>query len=123
MATQPHVADVFVEKLSVAGDVTVRRMFGEYCVYLFGKPIALICDDQFFLKPTEAGRKLLKTVDEAPPYPGATLYFRLTKAQCSREASITKLLMATYEELPAPKPRKPSPRKKPAAAKPAKKKA
>ena len=32
-------------------------------------------DDCFYLKPTEAGRKLLKVVDLRPPYEGAKDYF------------------------------------------------
>ncbi|MCK7502621.1 MAG: TfoX/Sxy family protein [Comamonadaceae bacterium] len=34
-------------------------MFGEYAIYLDGKVVALVCDNQFFVKPTDAGRALL----------------------------------------------------------------
>ena len=31
-------------------------MFGEYGVYVDGKMIGLICDDQLYVKPTASGR-------------------------------------------------------------------
>jgi hypothetical protein len=37
-------------------------MFGEYAIYCDGKVVALVCDDQFFLEPTAAGRALLGRV-------------------------------------------------------------
>ena len=48
-----------LEQLSPAGDVSVRKMFGEYGFYMDGKVMGLICDNQVFLKKTEAGADLL----------------------------------------------------------------
>mgnify|MGYP005609792673 CR=1 FL=1 len=63
--------------------LTSRKMFGEYALYLDGKVVALVCDNQFFLKPTDAGKALLDRVKEAPPYPGAKPYY-LVDAQLER---------------------------------------
>jgi len=46
-------------------------MFGEYGLYLDGRLVALVCDDQLFVKPTIAGRAYAPDAGEAPPYPGS----------------------------------------------------
>ncbi len=58
MASKQEFVQYIAEQLHDAGNVTYRKMFGEYGVYLDGKIVALVCDDQLFVKITEAGRKL-----------------------------------------------------------------
>ena len=43
-------------------------MFGDYGIYCDGKVFGLICDDKFFLKPTETIRPLLRKAELRPPY-------------------------------------------------------
>jgi TfoX/Sxy family transcriptional regulator of competence genes len=114
MATDPSFATFVTDQASDAGDVRVRRMFGEYALYLGDKVVGLLCDDQAFLKPTEGGRALLERVVEAPPYPGAKPYLLLGE-ELDDPALLAALLQRTAEELPEPKPKKP---KKPKAKKP-----
>ena len=114
MATDAGFATFVTEQASGAGDVRVRRMFGEYALYLGDKVVGLICDDQAFLKPTEGGRALLDRVVEAPPYPGAKPYLLLGE-ELDDPALLAALLQRTAEELPEPKPKKP---KKARGAKP-----
>jgi TfoX/Sxy family transcriptional regulator of competence genes len=47
------------------GEVSYKKMFGEYAVYVGPKVVALVCDNSLFLKPTEAGRSLLESPVEA----------------------------------------------------------
>ncbi|MEO6078018.1 MAG: TfoX/Sxy family protein [Candidatus Andersenbacteria bacterium] len=77
MATEQGTIDYLLDQASRAGTVTARRMFGEYAVYLNGKVVAFVCDDELFIKPTEEGKEFLKEVHEAPPYPGAKMYFQI----------------------------------------------
>ena len=56
-----------------------RKMFGEYALYLDGKVVALVCDDQLFLKPTPGRWPCCPTARPAPPYPGAKLIFSSTE--------------------------------------------
>jgi TfoX/Sxy family transcriptional regulator of competence genes len=115
MPTDPSFATFVTEQASDAtagaGDVRVRRMFGEYALYLGEKVVGLLCDDQLFLKPTAGGRALLERVVEAPPYPGAKPYLLLADELDDR-ALLAALLQRTADELPEPKPKKP---KKPKA--------
>lgn len=94
------------DQLGGAGHVTFRRMFGEAAVYCDGKVVALICDNQLFVKPTEAGRALIGQPVEAPPYPGARPHFLIDEGLDDR-GWLARLIRATCAELPEPKAKKP----------------
>ena len=86
-----------------AGVITTRKMFGEYGLYCDGKLVGLICDDQLFVKPTDAGRSLLGTVEEASPYPGAKPSFLIAGDSWDDSALLAKLVRLTADNLPSPK--------------------
>lgn len=86
-------------------NLTHRMMFGGCTLYLDGKVVALIGDDQLFVKPTDAGRKFIGNVTEAPAYPGAKNSF-LIEDQIEDGDWLTQLLTLTAAELPAPKLKK-----------------
>ena len=75
MASNPDFVQYIVDQCGEAGNIEARKMFGDYCVYCNGKPFALVSDNGFYVKPTEAGRKLLRTEDMRPPYEGAKPHF------------------------------------------------
>ena len=106
MASTPQTLDFLLDQL--AGEpVTARKMFGEYCLYYAEKPVALLCDDQLYLKPTEPGRALLATPQEAPPYPGAKPHLLVTADHWEDRDWLLQLLQVTARALPPPKKRKP----------------
>ena len=106
MATHQDFVE-YVRSQSGLGDaISCRKMFGEYAIYVEGKVVALACDDQLFLKPTAHGRSLLRAPQEHPPFPGAKDYFRIDEAIDDREL-LRRLLLATAEALPQPRPKKP----------------
>jgi DNA transformation protein len=86
--------------------VTYRKMFGEYAIYVGEKVVALVCDNQVFVKQTDAGRALLQKPVMAPPYPGAKPAFRID-ADLEDAELVSALFKATAVELPEPKPKKP----------------
>ncbi len=102
MASQQGVVDFIVDQLADAGDVSATKMFGEYGVYCGGKMVALVCDDQLFVKPTTGGRDLLKTVVEASPYPGAKPCFLVAADLLEDREALTELIKVTARELPLP---------------------
>lgn len=106
MASDAGFVTYVQEQLQDAGDIFIRKMFEEYAVYLDHKVVALICDNQLFVKPTEAGRTLLGEVCEKPPYPNAKPHF-LTEEQLDDRKLITALIQNTAQALPEPKPKKP----------------
>ena len=87
-----------------AGQIVARKMFGDYGLYCDGKIFGLICDNRFYLKPTEAGRKLLSAVEMRPPYEGAKDYFYI--ADVDDGDCLSALVRETCRELPTPKPKK-----------------
>ena len=94
-----------LEQIGPAGDISVRKMFGEYGLYMDGKVLGLICDNQVFLKKTEAGTNLLgEDAMEGYAYPGARLSFVFENLD--DQYFVIQVLRATWEQLPYPKPKK-----------------
>jgi TfoX/Sxy family transcriptional regulator of competence genes len=66
--------------------------------------VALVCDNQLFVKPTPGGRALIENPVEAPPYRGAKPYF-LVVDEIEDGEWLARLIRTTVQELPAPKPK------------------
>jgi TfoX/Sxy family transcriptional regulator of competence genes len=105
MASDENFVKFIVDQIENAGSITFRKMFGEYAIYSDGKVVALVCDDQLFVKPTGSGRAFIGDVVEAPPYPGAKLSF-LIEDKFEDKDWFSDLIRMTAKELPAPKPKK-----------------
>ena len=108
MASNTDFVQYVVDQCSGAGEITVKKMFGEYGIYCDGKIFGLICDDCFFVKPTEEGRQMLKTIDMRPPYEGAKEYFYI--ADVDDHEYLSALVRETCKALPEPKAKKPKQR-------------
>lgn len=107
MASDPDFVEFVVDQVKNAGVISCRPMFGGHTLYCEGKVVALICDNQLFVKPTKAGRLFIGDVVEAPPYTGARLFF-LIEEQLEDKDWISKLISLTEMDLPPPKPGKKS---------------
>lgn len=106
MASSKQTVTYLTEQMAMAGDITTRAMFGEYAAYCDGKTVAFICDDQLFVKPTEAGRAYLgDEIELAPAYPGSKDYFLITGDRCEDRDWLGALIRTTADALPAPKPK------------------
>ena len=106
MSSQQKTVDYILEQSAGGGTVTARKMFGEYGMYCDGKVVALICDDQLFIKPTEAGRAYLGAATEAEAYRGSKMYFLVGGERWDDAEWLAGLVKATADALPAPKTRK-----------------
>lgn len=106
MATQQRTIDYLIEQATGAGTVSAKPMFGEYGLYVDGKMIGLVCDDQLFVKPTTSGRVHAEPVSDAPPYPGAKPQMLIEADRWDDAEWLCELLRVTAADLPAPKPRK-----------------
>ncbi|MCZ7555353.1 MAG: TfoX/Sxy family protein [Bacteroidia bacterium] len=105
MASDKQFVDFVTDQIRGAGEIVAKKMFGEYGVFSDGKIFGLICDNKLFIKATEAGRKYIGTVVEAPPYPGAKPSFLIGET-IEDAAWLSELVRVTLRELPAPKPKK-----------------
>ncbi|GHC52634.1 TfoX/Sxy family protein [Neogemmobacter tilapiae] len=104
MGTSAQVAEGILDQISGAGPLSLRKMFGEYAIYLDGKVVALICDDTLFVKPTPGALALLENNAMGPPYPGAKPHLLIDAALDDGDL-MAKVLRAVAADLPAPKPK------------------
>lgn len=105
MASAQKTVDVIVEQVAAAGAVSVRKMFGEDALYCGGKLVALICDDQLFVKATPAGRAWAGDAPEASPYPGAKPCLLIAGERWDDGEWLAGLVRITAEALPEPAPK------------------
>ncbi len=106
MATDADFAAHVLEQLAEVGGMSTRRMFGEYALYRYGQVVGLLCDNQIFLKPTEAARALLAEPAYGHPFPGARPHLLVNELLDDRD-SLGRLVRVTSENLPINTPRKP----------------
>ena len=105
MASDQTFVDFIVDQIENAGEISAKKMFGEYGLYSGEKLFGLICDNKLFIKPTQAGRAFIGDVVEAPPYPGAKPSF-LIEEKVEDRTWLSELVRISVAELPVPKPKK-----------------
>jgi len=105
MTTAQNIMDFLLDQLSGLGEASSKKMFGEYCLYLSGKPVGLVCDNQLYLKPTQAGVAMLDKVKVGAPYPGAKPHLLIAPDQWEDAPWLCAIVQATATELPMPKPK------------------
>lgn len=106
MSSNQSTVDFIVKQMQLAGDISFRKMFGEYGLYCNGKMIGSVCDDKLFIKPTTAGKSYIGKVVEASPYPNAKPSFLISAKQYQDVIWLSELVKITFEELPKPKKRR-----------------
>ena len=50
MATDKSFLEFIADQIENVGQITFKQMFGEYALYCDGKVVALVCDNQLFIK-------------------------------------------------------------------------
>ncbi len=90
--------DFVTDQIRNAGNISCRKMFGEYAVYSGNKVVALICDNRLFVKATKTGKEFIGDFKEAPAYPGAKMSL-LIEDQIDGREWITELIRITEKEL------------------------
>lgn len=106
MASNSDLVQYIADQCSGAGEIIAKKMFGDYGIYCNGKIFGLICDNCFYLKPTDVARPLLRVIDMRPPYEGAKDYFYI--ADVDDRDYLSLLVRETCKVLPEPKPKKTS---------------
>ena len=118
MPTKPSFIDFLLDQLAETGAVSAKKMFGEYGLFLSGRMIGIVGENQLYFKPTDAGRKLLPQVVEVAPYPGAKPCFLVGEEDLENREWLCEVAMATALALPLPvkKPKQPRVSKRPGQA-------
>ena len=101
MASSKGYMEFVIGALAPLGDVTYRRMMGEYIIYYQGKVVGGVYDDRFLLKGTKSALALLNEANVEPvweiPYPGAK---RMLAADAEEEIAL-RLIEAIAGDLAA----------------------
>ena len=106
MATSERTIAFMLDQLRDVAGVSARKMFGEYAIYVRDKVVALVCDDQMFVKITDAGRALLGVrYKEGFAYPGAKASILVGAHDLEDSDRLAELVRTTDAALPGPKPK------------------
>ena len=93
------------ESFSTVGDIVIKAMMGGYLVYLNGKLIGDICDNELFLKRTPTSDRLLADSELRYPYEGSKTLMHVFDRFEDTDL-IAELLEGMYAELPERKHKK-----------------
>jgi TfoX/Sxy family transcriptional regulator of competence genes len=108
MATSQSTIDFLLDQLAGLPGIRARKMFGEYALYCGEKVVALVCDNQLFVKITPAGKALMGArYAEGQAYPGARPSMVVGAEEIEDADRLCELLRLTAAALPAPKPKGP----------------
>ena len=104
MATSQSTIDFLLDQLRALRRVRARKMFGEYALYCEEKVVALVCDDQLFVKITPEGKALVgERYREGTAYPGARP--SMLVSDLDDDEWLCALVRATAAALPPPRPK------------------
>lgn len=103
MASKSDIVEYILEQIAPAGPVFAKKMFGEYAIYCNDKIVALICDNQLFIKPTNVGKDFIKNYTEECPYPGAKPYLLISGDLWEDSDWLSELVKITTNALPMQK--------------------
>lgn len=108
MATSRDMIEFLLDQLSGLRGVRARKMFGEYALYCDEKVVALVCNDQLFMKITPEGRAFVgDRYEERLPYPGAKPWMLIDGDEIEESDRLRALVKLTADALPVPAPKKP----------------
>ncbi len=107
MSTSAETITYILDQLTGLPDVSARKMFGEYALYCSGKVVALVCDDQLFVKITAPGKAFVgEAYEEGEAYPGAKPSMRISEELLEDRQWLCELIQRTAAALPVPKPKR-----------------
>lgn len=103
MASQQSVVDYVCEQMAGGGEISSRRMFGEYGIYCDATFIGVICRDALFLKITKAGEAFAADLERASPYDGARPSFLISQDRIEDRDWLAAMVRVTRDDLPRKK--------------------
>lgn len=103
MATTVDFIEFVCEQIHGVGDISYKKMFGEYMVYVNAKPILLVCDNTVYVKQLPCIADKMQDAEIGTPYKGAKPQYVLDIDDAQLSVEIVSIL----EPVTAlPKPRK-----------------
>jgi TfoX/Sxy family transcriptional regulator of competence genes len=103
MASDVNFVQYVVDQIKTGGTVTYKKMFGEYLIYLNGKPVVLVCDNTAFVKMLDCIKPLMENEETGFPYQGAKEHYIVNVDNSEHLTSVATVL---EKNLPLPKKKK-----------------
>ena len=101
MASGKEYLNFVLDSLSGIDNISYRAMMGEYVLYYRGKIFGGIYDDRLLIKPINSAMRLMPDAPREKPYEGGKEM--LLVENVDDKAWLSELVLAMYEELPAPR--------------------
>ena len=103
MATSKEYIDFVCEQIEGIGDISTKKMFGEYMLYVNDKPLLTVCDNTVFVKKVPELASVMANAAVGCPYEGAKEHYILD----IDDTALTAQVIAILEPItPVPKKRK-----------------
>jgi TfoX/Sxy family transcriptional regulator of competence genes len=107
MSTKQSTIDYLLDQLVGMPDVSARKMFGEYALYVGTKVVALVCDDTLFVKITDGGKEYIGgKYQEGFAYKGAKISMQISEDLIEDREWLSGLIEITARELPERSPKR-----------------
>lgn len=107
MSTEQSYIDYICEQIEEVGEISYKKMFGEYMIYCNAKPIIIVCNNIAFAKNLPKVEELFDRYEMSKeldsPYKGAKPHFVI---DVDNQDFFVEVARRLYEILPAPKPKK-----------------
>ena len=103
MACSTDFVEYVCDTLAPLGEVSSRKMMGDYLVYVNGKCVVTACDNVAYVKKLSCIAELMEVAECGCPYPGAKESYILDFAD---KHKVLKVIETIWSDLPFPKSRK-----------------
>lgn len=100
MACSTDFINCLCDALSPLGEVTSRKMMGDYVIYVNEKCVITACDNTAFVKKLPCVAALMKDAETGVPYSGAKEAYIL---DVSDRPLALKVISILWDNLPFPK--------------------
>lgn len=106
MASTQGTVDYLSDQMARAGEIRSRKMFGEYAIYCNDKVVALVCDENLYVKVSSVSDQFLDSSYQSPPFPGAKNWLLVPEEKWDDKDWLTEFVRETTKVVPLPKPKK-----------------
>jgi TfoX/Sxy family transcriptional regulator of competence genes len=103
MASDLDYVQYVIDQIKTHGTITYKKMFGEYLIYINGKPIVMVCDNTAFVKMLDCIKHLMENAETGFPYEGAKEHYIVNVDDSEHLSNVATVL---EKNVPIPKKKK-----------------
>jgi hypothetical protein len=106
MASDLAYVQYVIDQIKTDGTITYKKMFGEYLIYVNGKPVVLVCDNTAFVKMLDCIKPLMANRENEEtgfPYDGAKEHYIIN---ADDSGHLSDMVAVLEKNVPIPKKKK-----------------